>query len=158
MPTGSLLSSKSAITKGWIKSYIAKLRIKKDKNKTILAIISTFSHRTPYAIWLDTERNLIGRRTQSDRTADAIRSGGVRSTMTFRVLLRRESAVATLTFRTRIRAMHQHKTTDANEKKRILIDIYQQNIGICNKIVILFAQTTNYSYLCIVKRLIDCLG
>ena len=112
----------------------------------------------PNAIQSDSERNLIGRRTQSNRTADAIQSGGVRSTMTFRVLLRRESAVATLTCRTRIRAMHQHKTTDANEKKRILIDIYQQNIGICNKIVILFAQTTNYSYLCIVKRLIDCLG
>ena len=66
--------------------------------------------------------------------------------MTFRVLLWRESAVATLTCRTRIRAMHQHKTTDANEKKRILIDTYQQNMGIYNKIVILFAQTTNYSY------------
>ena len=131
---------------------------KKDKNKTILAIISTFSHRTPNAIRLDDGRNPIGRRTQSNRTADAIQSGGVRSTMTFRVLLRRESVVATLTCRTRIRAMHQHKTTDANEKKRILIDIYQQNIGICNKIVIVFAQTTNYSYLCIVKRLIDCLG
>ena len=113
-----------------------KITNKKDKNKTILVIISTFSHRTP----------------------NAIQSGGVRSTMTFRVLLRRESAVATLTFRTRIRAMHQHKTTVLNEKKRILIDTYQQNIGICNKIVILFAQTTNYSYLCIVKRLIDCLG
>ena len=48
--------------------------------------------------------------------------------------------------------------TEKNEKKRILIDIYQQNIGIFNKIAILFAQTTNYSYLCIVKRLIDCLG
>ena len=112
----------------------------------------------PDAIGADTVRNPIGRRTQSDRTPYAIRSGGGRSTMTFRVLLRRESAVATLTCRKRIRAMHQHKTTDANEKKRILIDIYQQNIGICNKIVILFAQTTNYSYLCIVKRLIDCLG
>ena len=112
----------------------------------------------PDAIRLDGERNPIGRRTQSDRTADAIRSGGVRSTMTFRVLLWRESAVATLTCLTRIRAMHQHKTTDANEKKRILIDTHQQNTGIYNKIVILFAQTTNYSYLCIVKRLIDCLG
>ena len=104
------------------------------------------------------QRFLIGHRTQSDQTADAIQSDTVRSTMTFRVLLRRESVVATLTCRTRIRAMHQHKTTDANEKKRILIDIYQQNIGIYNKIVIVFAQTTNYSYLCIVKRLIDCLG
>ena len=112
----------------------------------------------PNAIQSDGGRNLIGRRTQSDRTADAIRSGGVRSTMTFRVLLWRESAVATLTCRTRIRAMHLHKTTDANEKKQILIDTYQQNMGIYNKIVILFAQTTNYSYLCIVKRLIDCLG
>ena len=112
----------------------------------------------PNAIQSDGRRNPIGWRTQSDRTPNAIQSDGVRSTMTFRVLLWRESAVATLTCRTRIRAMHQHKTTDANEKKRILIDTYQQNIGICNKIVILFAQTTNYSYLCIVKRLIDCLG
>ena len=112
----------------------------------------------PNAIQLDGGRNPIGRRTQSNRTPNAIRSGGVRSTMTFRVLLRRESAVATLTCRIRIRAIHQHKTTDANEKKRILIDTYQQNTGIYNKIVILFAQTTNYSYLCIVKRLIDCLG
>ena len=56
---------------------------------------------------------------------NAIRSDTVRSTMTFHVLLRRESAVATLTCRTRIRAMHQHKTTVLNEKKRILIDKYQ---------------------------------
>ena len=112
----------------------------------------------PNAIRLDGERNPIGHRTQSDWTANAIQSDTVRSTMTFRVLLWRESAVATLTCRTRIRAMHQHKTTVSNEKKRILIDTYQQNMGIYNKIVILFAQTTNYSYLCIVKRLIDCLG
>ena len=79
----------------------------------------------PNAIQSDGGRNLIGRRTQSDRTPYAIQSDTVRSTMTFRVLLRRESAVATLTCRTRIRAMHQHKTTDANEKKRILIDKYQ---------------------------------
>ena len=30
------------------------------------------SHRSPYAIQSDTERNLIGRRTQSDRTPYAI--------------------------------------------------------------------------------------
>ena len=30
------------------------------------------SHRAPYAIRSDTERNPIGRRTQSDQTADAI--------------------------------------------------------------------------------------
>ena len=30
------------------------------------------SHRSPYAIQSDTERNLIGQRTQSDRAADAI--------------------------------------------------------------------------------------
>ena len=30
------------------------------------------SHRAPYAIQSDTERNPIGRRTQSDWTADAI--------------------------------------------------------------------------------------
>ncbi len=30
------------------------------------------SHRSPYAIRSDTERNPIGHRTQSDRAADAI--------------------------------------------------------------------------------------
>ena len=40
------------------------------------------SHRAPNAIQSDTERNPIGRRTQSDRTADAIRSDTVRRTMT----------------------------------------------------------------------------
>ena len=42
-----------------------------------------FCHCSPYAVGADGVRNLIGRRTQSDWTADAIRSGGVRSTMTF---------------------------------------------------------------------------
>ena len=37
------------------------------------------SHSSPYAIQSDTERNPIGRRTQSDRTADAIRSDGGRN-------------------------------------------------------------------------------
>ena len=37
------------------------------------------SHRAPYAIQSDTERNLIGHRTQSDRTADAIQSDGGRN-------------------------------------------------------------------------------
>ena len=38
-------------------------------------------HRTPNAIRLDAERNLIGRRTQSDRAADGIRSDCVRVTV-----------------------------------------------------------------------------
>ena len=37
-----------------------------------------FFHRAPNAIRLDGERDLIGRRTESDRTADGIRSGGGR--------------------------------------------------------------------------------
>ena len=37
------------------------------------------SHRAPYAIRSDTERNPIGRRTQSNQTANAIRSGGERN-------------------------------------------------------------------------------
>ena len=40
------------------------------------------SHRAPNAIQSDTERNPIGRRTQSNRTAYAIQSDGVRRTMT----------------------------------------------------------------------------
>ena len=40
------------------------------------------SHRAPYAIQSDGVRNLIGRRTQSNRTANAIRSDTVRRTMT----------------------------------------------------------------------------
>ena len=38
-------------------------------------------HRIPNAIRLDTERNLIGHRTQSDRTPNAIRSDCVRVTV-----------------------------------------------------------------------------
>ena len=38
-------------------------------------------HRTPNAIRLDAERNPIGRRTQSDRAADGIRSDCVRVTV-----------------------------------------------------------------------------
>ena len=38
-----------------------------------------FFHRAPNAIRLDGERNLIGRRTESDRAADGIRSGGERN-------------------------------------------------------------------------------
>ena len=38
-------------------------------------------HRTPNAIRSDTERNLIGHRTESDRTADAIQSDCVRVTV-----------------------------------------------------------------------------
>ena len=37
-----------------------------------------FFHRAPNAIRLDGGRNLIGRRTESDRTADGIRSDGGR--------------------------------------------------------------------------------
>ena len=37
------------------------------------------SHRAPYAIRSDTERNPIGRRTQSDRTPNAIQSDGGRN-------------------------------------------------------------------------------
>ena len=39
------------------------------------------SHRAPNAIRSDGGRNLIGRRTESDRVADGIRSGGVRCTV-----------------------------------------------------------------------------
>ena len=38
----------------------------------------TKSHRHPYGIRLDGVRNLIGRRTESDRTANGIRSDGER--------------------------------------------------------------------------------
>ena len=38
-------------------------------------------HRTPNAIRSDTERNPIGRRTESDRAADGIRSDCVRVTV-----------------------------------------------------------------------------
>ena len=37
-----------------------------------------FFHRAPNAIWLDGERDPIGRRTESDWTADGIWSGGER--------------------------------------------------------------------------------
>ena len=42
----------------------------------------TLPHRHPNGIRSDTERNPIGRRTQSDWTADATRSDGGRDTMT----------------------------------------------------------------------------
>lgn len=42
----------------------------------------TLPHRHPNGIRSDTERNPIGRRTESDRTADATRSDTVRDTMT----------------------------------------------------------------------------
>ena len=41
----------------------------------------TKSHRHPYGIRSDGERNLIGRRTESDWTANGIRSDGERDTM-----------------------------------------------------------------------------
>ena len=42
----------------------------------------TLPHRHPNGIRSDTERNPIGRRTESDWTADATRSDGERDTMT----------------------------------------------------------------------------
>ena len=42
----------------------------------------TLPHRHPNGIRLDTERNPIGRRTESDWTADATRSDTERDTMT----------------------------------------------------------------------------
>ena len=41
--------------------------------------VSILYHRAPNGIRSDGERNLIGRRTQSDRTAYGIRSGGGRN-------------------------------------------------------------------------------
>ncbi len=48
------------------------------------ALSLNINRRAAFAIRSDGVRNLIGRRTESDRTADGIRSGGVRSTMTKR--------------------------------------------------------------------------
>ena len=48
------------------------------------ALSLNINRRAAFAIRLDGGRNLIGRRTESDRTADGIRTGGVRSTMTKR--------------------------------------------------------------------------
>ena len=48
------------------------------------ALSLNINRRTANGIRSDGGRNLIGRRTQSDRAADGIRSGGVRSTMTKR--------------------------------------------------------------------------
>ena len=44
---------------------------------------TTNSHRAPNAVQSDTKRNPIGRRTESDRAADGIRSDGGRRTMTY---------------------------------------------------------------------------
>ena len=48
------------------------------------ALSLNINRRTANGIQSDGVRNLIGRRTESDRAADGIRSGGVRSTMTKR--------------------------------------------------------------------------
>ena len=54
------------------------------KSSTLIIGRRTESDWTADAIRLDGGRNLIGRRTESDRTADGIRSDGERSTMTKR--------------------------------------------------------------------------
>ena len=48
------------------------------------ALSLNINRRAANGICSDGERNLIGRRTESDRTADGIRSDGGRSTMTKR--------------------------------------------------------------------------
>ena len=42
-------------------------------NLSKVSLNTTNSHHAPYAVRSDTERNPIGRRTESDRTADAER-------------------------------------------------------------------------------------
>ena len=54
------------------------------------------SHRSPYAVRSGGERNPIGRRTQSDQTADAIRSGGVRNPPLKINILTTDSVVSSL--------------------------------------------------------------
>ena len=55
-----------------------------------------FCHRSPYAVGADGERNLIGRRTQSDRVANAILSGGVRNPPLKINILTTDSVVSSL--------------------------------------------------------------
>ena len=54
------------------------------------------SHRSPYAVRSDGERNPIRRRTQSDQTANAIRSGGVRNPPLKINILTTDSVVSSL--------------------------------------------------------------
>ena len=55
-----------------------------------------FCHRSPYAVGADGERNLIGRRTQSDRVANAIRSSGERNPPLKINILTTDSVVSSL--------------------------------------------------------------
>ena len=55
-----------------------------------------FCHRSPYAVGADGERNPIEWRTQSDRVADAIRSGGVRNPPLKINILTTDSVVSSL--------------------------------------------------------------
>lgn len=55
-----------------------------------------FCHRSPYAVGADGERNLIGRRTQSDRAANAIRSDGERNPPLKINILTTDSVVSSL--------------------------------------------------------------
>ena len=48
-----------------------------------VSLNATNSHRAPYAVRSDTERDPIGRRTESDRAADGIGLDGERRTMTY---------------------------------------------------------------------------
>ena len=57
------------------------------KSSTLIIGRRTESDRTADGIRSDGGRNPIGRRTESDRTADGIRSDGGRSTMTKRCKL-----------------------------------------------------------------------
>ena len=55
-----------------------------------------FCHRSPYAVGADGERNPIEWRTQSDRAADAIQSGGVRNPPLKINILTTDSVVSSL--------------------------------------------------------------
>ena len=55
-----------------------------------------FCHRSPYAVGADGERNLIGRRTQSDRVANATRLGGERNPPLKINILTTDSVVSSL--------------------------------------------------------------
>ena len=55
-----------------------------------------FCHRSPYAVGADGERNLIGRRTQSNRVANAIRSDGERNPPLKINILTTDSVVSSL--------------------------------------------------------------
>ena len=55
-----------------------------------------FCHRSPYAVGADGERNLIGRRTQSNRVANAIRLDGERNPPLKINILTTDSVVSSL--------------------------------------------------------------